>query len=134
TASTTLLLPDPFGPTMPVMPGAKSNRVLSANDLNPTSSRRVSMVSEFRVWSSEFRVFRVRSVGRPAQPTESAHPSQLQTPNSKLLSSHPRGQRGVRVGQRLGRALGPEDPARVAVERRGGGGPAPAPCARAAWA
>src|SRR5437879_6472488 len=43
TASTTLLLPDPFGPTTAVMPGAKSNRVLSANDLNPTSSRRVSI-------------------------------------------------------------------------------------------
>src|SRR4051812_50125793 len=40
TASTTLLLPDPFGPTTAVMPGAKSSRVLSANDLNPTSSRR----------------------------------------------------------------------------------------------
>ena len=44
-ASTTFDLPDPFGPTTPVMPGAKSNRVLSANDLNPTSSRRFSMAS-----------------------------------------------------------------------------------------
>src|SRR5882672_5620450 len=43
TASTTLLLPDPFGPTMPVTPGEKSNRVLSAKDLKPTSSRRLSM-------------------------------------------------------------------------------------------
>src|SRR4051794_8145836 len=43
TASTTLLLPEPFGPTTPVTPGAKSIRVLSANDLKPTSSRRLSM-------------------------------------------------------------------------------------------
>src|SRR4051794_10642857 len=43
TASTTLLLPEPFGPTTAVTPGAKSSRVLSANDLNPTSSRRLSI-------------------------------------------------------------------------------------------
>src|SRR6476620_1765355 len=43
TASTTFDFPDPFGPTTPVIPGAKSNRVLSANDLNPTSSSRLSM-------------------------------------------------------------------------------------------
>src|SRR5256885_417075 len=43
TASTTLLLPEPLGPTMAVTPGAKSNAVLSAKLLNPTSSRRLSM-------------------------------------------------------------------------------------------
>src|SRR3954470_22491389 len=43
TASTTLLLPEPFGPTTAVTPGAKENSVLSANDLKPTSSRRLSM-------------------------------------------------------------------------------------------
>src|SRR5215217_598704 len=39
TASTTLDLPDPLGPTMTVIPGSKSRVVFSANDLNP---RRVS--------------------------------------------------------------------------------------------
>jgi branched-chain amino acid aminotransferase len=33
-----LLLPEPLGPTIPVTPAAKSNVVLSANDLKPTSS------------------------------------------------------------------------------------------------
>src|SRR5262245_34331026 len=43
TASTTFDLPEPFGPTMPVIPAGKSNCVLSANDLKPTISRRLSM-------------------------------------------------------------------------------------------
>ena len=38
-ASTTLLLPQPFGPTMPVTPVANSKWVLSAKDLNPNRSR-----------------------------------------------------------------------------------------------
>src|SRR5260370_7338975 len=43
TASTILLLPLPFGPTMPVMPAVKSNGVLSAKLLKPTNSKRLSM-------------------------------------------------------------------------------------------
>ena len=43
TASTMLLLPEPLGPTMAVMPAGKSNCVLSAKLLKPTSSRRLSM-------------------------------------------------------------------------------------------
>src|SRR4051794_25613982 len=43
TASTTLLFPDPFGPTTAVTPGGNSNAVLSAKLLNPTSSNRLSM-------------------------------------------------------------------------------------------
>src|SRR5262245_57081311 len=42
-ASTTLLLPLPLGPMIPVRPSAKSKKVLSANDLKPTSSRRLSI-------------------------------------------------------------------------------------------
>ncbi len=42
-ASTTLLLPEPLGPTMAVMPGGKSKRVLSAKLLKPTSSSALSM-------------------------------------------------------------------------------------------
>ena len=38
-ASTTLLLPQPFGPSKAVIPSANSIRVLSANDLNPNISR-----------------------------------------------------------------------------------------------
>src|SRR5262245_22142178 len=43
TASTTFDLPDPFGPTTAVTPGGKSNAVLSAKLLKPTSSRRFSI-------------------------------------------------------------------------------------------
>ena len=35
TASTTLLLPEPFGPTIPLIPFVKTMSVLSANDLKP---------------------------------------------------------------------------------------------------
>src|SRR5438445_9935582 len=36
-ASTTLLLPEPFGPTTAVMPGSKRNVVVDAKDLKPLS-------------------------------------------------------------------------------------------------
>src|SRR5438132_6666265 len=39
-ASETLVLPQPFGPMMPVMPPLKSTSVLSTNDLKPWRSRR----------------------------------------------------------------------------------------------
>src|SRR5947199_1652775 len=48
TASTTFDLPEPFGPTMAVMPALKSNCVLSAKLLKPTSSRRFSMPHQKR--------------------------------------------------------------------------------------
>src|SRR4051812_30880650 len=38
-ASTTLDLPEPFGPTMHVMPGSNCRVVADANDLNPRSVR-----------------------------------------------------------------------------------------------
>src|SRR6185436_11323637 len=76
TASTTLLLPDPFGPTTAVIPGAKSNRVLSANDLNPTSSRRLSM--GFRKvgsgqWAVVSRRGRVGPTGLPSLQLSTVH-------------------------------------------------------------
>jgi hypothetical protein len=37
TASVTLDLPEPFGPTITETPGANSSRVRSGNDLNPLS-------------------------------------------------------------------------------------------------
>src|SRR5439155_15170678 len=43
TASTTLDLPLPLGPTTAVTPGGNSKTVLSAKLLKPTSSRRLSM-------------------------------------------------------------------------------------------
>ncbi len=42
TASTTLDLPEPFGPTTAVTPGSNSNTVVSAKDLKPF------MVSRFK--------------------------------------------------------------------------------------
>src|SRR5262245_8843790 len=42
-ASTTLDLPEPFGPTTTVMPAGNSNRVLSAKLLKPYSSRAFNM-------------------------------------------------------------------------------------------
>src|SRR5262245_17143353 len=43
TASTTLLFPDPLGPTTAVSPGGKVNHVRSAKLLNPTNSSRLSI-------------------------------------------------------------------------------------------
>ena len=37
TASKILLFPEPFGPTIQVIPSLISNSILSANDLNPTA-------------------------------------------------------------------------------------------------
>src|SRR5919204_6948540 len=45
-ASTTLDLPEPFGPTITVIPGSNSRVVFSANDLNP---RRVSDLRNTRL-------------------------------------------------------------------------------------
>ena len=42
-ASTMFDLPDPLGPTITVIPGGNSNRVLSAKLLKPTSSSALSM-------------------------------------------------------------------------------------------
>ena len=42
-ASTMLDLPEPLGPTMTVMPGGNSKRVLSAKLLKPINSRALSM-------------------------------------------------------------------------------------------
>jgi hypothetical protein len=50
TASETFDLPHPFGPTIAVTPGSKTNSVSSANDLNPCSSsfvKRTTVVSPF---------------------------------------------------------------------------------------
>jgi hypothetical protein len=41
-ASTTFDLPQPFGPTTPVMPGLNETTVLSTNDLKPWSSSDLS--------------------------------------------------------------------------------------------
>ena len=44
TASPMLLLPDPFGPTMPVMPSSKTISVRWAKDLKPYSSNFFSFI------------------------------------------------------------------------------------------
>src|SRR5437762_761677 len=43
-ASEILDFPQPLGPTIAVIPGSNSTRVLSANDLKPTISRRFSLI------------------------------------------------------------------------------------------
>lgn len=45
-ASTTLLLPDPLGPTTTVTPGSSSRVVESANDLNPFIVNDLRNISE----------------------------------------------------------------------------------------
>src|SRR5438874_1868850 len=54
TASTTLLLPLPLGPTIAVIPAENSNSVLSAKLLKPTNSKRLSIsLSEAAVHEEE---------------------------------------------------------------------------------
>src|SRR3989337_1258366 len=51
-ASTTLDLPEPFGPTMQVIPGSSASVVDEANDLNPRSVRLFRYTYEApRCWS-----------------------------------------------------------------------------------
>src|SRR5438874_831386 len=50
TASTTLLFPEPFGPTIAVMPGGNVNHVRSAKLLNPTSSSLLSIRRPHQGW------------------------------------------------------------------------------------
>src|ERR687884_552918 len=45
-ASTTLDLPEPFGPTMQVTPGSNCRLVAEANDLNPRSVRLLRYIGE----------------------------------------------------------------------------------------
>src|SRR5262245_26669547 len=51
--STTLLLPEPLGPTTHVTPGAKSKRVRSAKLLKPNKSSDLSIVLPHSVLSSQ---------------------------------------------------------------------------------
>src|SRR5262249_29865420 len=44
-ASTRLDLPQPFGPTMPVKPGAIASSVMSTKDLNPTRRNRSNCIN-----------------------------------------------------------------------------------------
>src|SRR3954454_8671430 len=68
TASTTLDLPDPFGPTTAVTPGGNSNTVLSAKLLNPTNSRRFSMVCLPGLAAGGARARPRETRGRPRRP------------------------------------------------------------------
>src|SRR5882724_611738 len=72
TASTIFDFPDPFGPTMAVMPPPKSKTVLSAKLLKPTSSSRLSMLSSPRsnigrtAWMLFYRMERFSTPTRSA--------------------------------------------------------------------
>src|ERR1700758_4672783 len=73
-ASTTLDLPEPFGPTTQVMPGSRRSVVAEANDLNPR------MVRLFKY------------TGRPSSPLHAPYPPvRLQTPRR----APPRGPAGA---------------------------------------
>src|SRR4029450_6651213 len=61
TASTTLDLPEPLGPTMTVIPGSKSRVVFSAKDLNP---RRGSDFRNIRRGDASTHIRRSRGCGR----------------------------------------------------------------------
>src|SRR3954454_7960143 len=50
-ASTTLDLPDPFGPTMQVIPGSSCRVVADANDLNPRSVRLLRYTVGAPLWA-----------------------------------------------------------------------------------
>src|SRR5690625_257931 len=54
-ASVTLLLPLPFGPTTAVTPGTKSTLTRSANDLNPTLSKRFKYIVHSPISTSSVR-------------------------------------------------------------------------------
>src|SRR5713101_9233297 len=63
-ASTRFDLPQPFGPTMPVMPGSIASSVRSTEDLNPVRLSRVNCKDRYRagwmVWSLTNAASRLR--------------------------------------------------------------------------
>src|SRR5471030_2442216 len=54
-ASTTLDLPEPFGPTMHVMPGSRRSEVAEANDLKPRRVRLLTYTSDELLWAGDER-------------------------------------------------------------------------------
>ena len=66
TASTRFDLPDPLGPTTTVTPGSNSRRVLSANDLNPTTLR------DFKNTNYTFVIGRMEAITGPRAGREPA--------------------------------------------------------------
>src|SRR3954447_10990848 len=77
-ASTTLDLPEPLGPTMQVMPGSSCNDVDEAKDLNPLRVRLFRYNVAPRLDSTAAALRRVRRVGcrRGAGKCSAAHPTQ----------------------------------------------------------
>src|SRR6187200_3443739 len=74
-ASTTLDLPEPFGPTMQVMPGSSRSEVADANDLNPRRVRLLTYTSDGLLWGGDERPHcsgrggrAIRKPGVPAMP------------------------------------------------------------------
>src|SRR5690625_4778170 len=84
-ASTTLDLPEPFGPTTHVMPGSKLRVVAEANDLNPRSvsvfkctdcpcvyfpsKRGVGTIKQFHVLLTQLSLSRGRGFAQPLSPS-----------------------------------------------------------------
>src|SRR5450631_4446265 len=54
-ASATLDLPEPFGPTMQVIPGSSRSEVADANDLKPLRVRLLTYTSDGLLWGGDDR-------------------------------------------------------------------------------
>src|SRR5674476_350485 len=54
-ASATLDFPEPFGPTMQVMPGSSRSEVADANDLKPRRVRLLTYTSDGLLWGVDDR-------------------------------------------------------------------------------
>src|ERR671925_328859 len=75
-ASTTLDLPEPFGPTTQVIPGSKRSVVAEAKDLNPLSVRLFKCTSAFDLPASDHWHRALPEAGEgdaPAQPSDRAY-------------------------------------------------------------
>src|SRR5699024_11789583 len=113
-ASTTLDLPDPFGPTTHVIPGSNRRVVADAKDLKPLSVRLFRCMADKSTGDRSPFDESVQAPARGGGPVDHrVHPSRGAGP----------AQQGQQCGQRIGRALG--DHHDTAVGPLGGAAPQP---------
>src|SRR2546430_7185266 len=86
TASTMLLLPEPLGPTIAVMPSPKVKLVLSAKLLNPIKSSRLSMQPP----RNAHVPIRIAELGDEAKHGIAGHNSSRTVQNPKSESRNPK--------------------------------------------
>src|SRR6266851_7992005 len=119
-ASTTLDLPDPFGPTTHVMPGSKRMDVAEAKDLNP---RRVSVFRYTRGLSSPFGRCPVRRRSGQGAPPSLPWADTARRPAFRTLprpAGYPGNSRSYTAQRRLPQASGGQtkrDAARASLVR-----------------